>query len=537
MPRQQFWLFLILLAACALRVHALGAKSLWYDELRQIEVAQHRLADFPPELAKHSARPLDYVLTHYLLRAGQQEFWLRFPAALWGILSTALMFPLARRWRIADRRTALIAAALMAAAPIGVQYSQELRPYALYLLFTLISFVSLERTLAPTPGHSPAGIPDRGGESASPPLFTHSRNAPEAKQSRVANMGWGFWALFALASAGGMLSHYFYAFVLAAQAIFVIGLFALRKLRWPQFAAFAGSALAGYAAAFVAASPFTLLVFAQKYLGVLVQLPVTGLITDTGLQVVNPDTLNVDFFLKGLLPAYGAGSGAALVVFNGLALIGLTALALRDRRALAQFLLWLLLAPAWVLIYLQYRQQFFANRYVLFALPVYLLVIAHGLASVTRLLPVRRIALAAGLLILIAFDASLVAADYGAPKDDWRRVGAFLTANARAGDAVAAPDVQFFIRFYAPGQPGSIVDANDVGPHEEALDNAERFWFVWSDYTLIPIEETRQWVKGLPGVTFELDPRIKVIFIHPGLTPAEMQAEAARFVIPPPSGR
>ena len=33
---------LILLAAWALRVHALGAKSLWYDELRQVEVASTR---------------------------------------------------------------------------------------------------------------------------------------------------------------------------------------------------------------------------------------------------------------------------------------------------------------------------------------------------------------------------------------------------------------------------------------------------------------------------------------------------------------
>jgi 4-amino-4-deoxy-L-arabinose transferase-like glycosyltransferase len=120
LQRRRLWLVLILFAAFALRVHALGAKSLWYDELRQIEVASHPLAGFPTELAKHSARPLDYWLTHYLLRAGRQEFWLRFPALMWGTLSVALMFVLARSWF--DGRTALLAAALMAAAPIGVQY-------------------------------------------------------------------------------------------------------------------------------------------------------------------------------------------------------------------------------------------------------------------------------------------------------------------------------------------------------------------------------------------------------------------------------
>jgi 4-amino-4-deoxy-L-arabinose transferase-like glycosyltransferase len=490
MLQRRLWLMLILLAAFAFRVHTLGAKSLWYDELRQIEVASHPLADFPSELAKHSARPLDYWLTHYLLRAGPQEFWLRFPALLWGTLSVALMFPLARRWF--DGRTALIAIALMAAAPIGVQYSQELRPYALYLLFTLISFWGLERAR--------------------------------------------FWLLFALASIGGALTHYFYAYLLTAQVLFVAGLFLFLKLRWPQFAAFMVSALAGYAALFVAANPLTLTVFAGNFLGALVKVPVSSLPVDT-FAAGGADKIDQAFFVKGLLPAYGGGPGAALVVFNVLAVTGLIALAFRDRRRLAISVLWLCLAPGLVILYLQYRQGFFANRYVLFALPVYLLLIARSLATLTRRLPFGGALTLAALLILLAFDFNQLEAYYRQPKDDWRRVGTFLAANVRAGDAVAAPDVQFFIRFYAPTQPGSLVDANDLGPHQEALDNAERFWFVWSDYTLVPIEETRQWVKQLPGITFELDPKVKVIFVHPGLTRAEMEAEAAQFVIPPPSVR
>lgn len=525
MLQRRLWLMLILLAAFAFRVHTLGAKSLWYDELRQIEVASHPLADFPSELAKHSARPLDYWLTHYLLRAGPQEFWLRFPALLWGTLSVALMFPLARRWF--DGRTALIAIALMAAAPIGVQYSQELRPYALYLLFTLISFWGLERALRP---HPPAPSPEVCTLSEA----ERSRRATSGEEGRGGEAR--FWLLFALASIGGALTHYFYAYLLTAQVLFVAGLFLFLKLRWPQLAAFMVSALAGYAALFVAANPLTLTVFAGNFLGALAKAPVSSLPVDT-FAAGGADKIDQAFFVKGLLPAYGGGPGAALVVFNLLAVIGLIALAFRDRRRLAISVLWLCLAPGLVILYLQYRQGFFANRYVLFALPVYLLLIARSLATLTRRLPFGGALTLAGLLILLAFDFNQLEAYYRQPKDDWRRVGTFLAANVRAGDAVAAPDVQFFIRFYAPTQPGSLVDANDLGPHQEALDNAERFWFVWSDYTLVPIEETRQWVKQLPGITFELDPKVKVIFVHPGLTRAEMEAEAAQFVIPPPSVR
>lgn len=145
--------------------------------------------------------------------------------------------------------------------------------------------------------------------------------------------------------------------------------------------------------------------------------------------------------------------------------------------------------------------------------------------------------LIAGAVLAVLLGLSLVEirAGYHTPKDDWRRVGAFLTANARPGDTLGAPDVQSFIRFYAPTQPATIVDTSDRGPHEEALADGERFWFVWSDYTLLPVDDTRAWVTGLTSVTFQLDPHIKVIFVHPGRTQAEMLKEAEGFVVPPPT--
>ena len=61
--------------------------------------------------------------------------------------------------------------------------------------------------------------------------------------------------------------------------------------------------------------------------------------------------------------------------------MGLGALA-RQRPARAGLgALWLLLAPALVIVYLQYRQQFFALRYVLFALPIYLLLVTAVLVA------------------------------------------------------------------------------------------------------------------------------------------------------------
>ena len=515
----RWWAVALLLAAFALRVHALDAKSLWYDELRQVEVAQQPLENLTPFLLVHAARPLDYLVTHALLQAGAQEFWLRTPALLWSTLAAAVLFALGRRWF--GTRTALWTLALFAASPFAVQYAQEQRPYALYLLLSLLGFYTLERALAPA--------------------------APR----------WA-WPVFALVSASGTLTHFFYAIVLGAQ-----GLYGLLVLAWPprrprwgrSLAALAGAGLAGFAALWVAAKPEHLLLFAQRFLGALGVASTGGaLVSDTGVTVRVQEAVNAEFFLKGLLPALGAGpSVAALLLFNGLVLLGLIALASRQRQRFILVLLWLLLAPALVIIYLQYRQQFFALRYVIFALPVYLLLVAHGLAVGTggraqgsRLRPtglegspwigwLQRAAPIAVLAVLLGFGLNGVLEEYRTPKDDWRRVGAFLTANVRPGDTLGAPDVQAFVRFYAPDQPASIVDTSERGPHEQALANGERFWFVWSDYTLLPVEDTRQWVNSLSGVTIQLDPRIKVIFVHPGRTQAEMLEEAAGFVIPAPS--
>ena len=44
------------------------------------------------------------------------------------------------------------------------------------------------------------------------------------------------------------------------------------------------------------------------------------------------------------------------------------------------------------------------------------------------------------------------------------------------------------------------------------------------------------WALGLTGVTLQLDPSIKVVFVHPGLTQAQMLEEAAGFKIPPAAG-
>ncbi|MEP7357038.1 MAG: hypothetical protein ABI847_07350, partial [Anaerolineales bacterium] len=305
--------------------------------------------------------------------------------------------------------------------------------------------------------------------------------------------------------------------------------------------AFAACGLAAVAALFVDYRPNWLAFWAGRFLGAVVAAPTAGgLVSDAGATLTGATARPAEFLLRGVLPFFGGGEGPALVLFLGLAALGLAWLAWRDRARFALAALWVAVGPALVIIYLIYREQFFALRYILYALPIYLILVAAGLAMLARAagrLVSRPWAprLVAGLLLalLVFFQWQRVAFYYAQPKADYRRVGQFLTLNTRPGDMLGAPDVQAFIRFYAPHQAAQIVDANDLGPHQQALANGERFWFLVSDYTLTPVGETREWALGLTGVTLQLDPDLKLIFVHPGLTQSQMLAEAAAFQIPP----
>ncbi|MCB0164046.1 MAG: glycosyltransferase family 39 protein, partial [Anaerolineae bacterium] len=193
---------LLVLVAFILRIHQLGAHSLWYDELLELDIAQGPFAAIGPQLPRHAAMPLDYYLMFGWVRLGRQDFWVRWPAFVFGVLAIPLTFALARR--LFNRRVGYVAALLMTVALFAVRYSRETRPYALLLCFTLIAFLGLWQVYR-----------------------THKMR---------------YWLVTIVGLSGAALSHYFALFLLAPMGLFVVGhqLFHLRQPRyWRHTAGFA----------------------------------------------------------------------------------------------------------------------------------------------------------------------------------------------------------------------------------------------------------------------------------------------------------
>lgn len=135
----------------ALRLHRLGAESLWYDETVSVHLARKPLADMIAHTAGDIHPPGYYLLLHLWQQitsptlAHGLEFLYAWPSLFAGMVLMALIYAFGRR--LFDAPTALIALWLAAINPFQLWYSQEVRMYtvgaslALLCLWAALRFV------------------------------------------------------------------------------------------------------------------------------------------------------------------------------------------------------------------------------------------------------------------------------------------------------------------------------------------------------------------------------------------------------------
>ncbi len=177
----------ILLVAFAARVFRLG-----YQELRGDE-ALGRLFSLEPfgqivqsTLALREPHP---VASYFLQKvwfavAGHSEFALRFVSLWFSVLAVALLYRLGRRLRLGHGAAAL-AAGLMALSPYAIWHSQDARMYSMSLALTTASVLLMCEALA--------------------------------------RRRWPAWAGYVGVTLLALHTHYYAAYVIAAQNLFVLG--------------------------------------------------------------------------------------------------------------------------------------------------------------------------------------------------------------------------------------------------------------------------------------------------------------------------
>lgn len=194
-------LLVILLAAFGLRLWQLGVQELRGDEAFGYFFSQPSYREIiNTTLALREPHPVAsyYVQKFWLGWVGDSEFALRFVSAWFGLLAVPLLIRLAQRLGL-PQSTQLIAGALLALSPYAIWHSQDARMYSQSLALTLASCWL----------------------------------AVEWWQRR----GWPWAVGYVAVSWLALHTHYFGAFVLVAQTFFLVGRAGLARRMWPTLIA------------------------------------------------------------------------------------------------------------------------------------------------------------------------------------------------------------------------------------------------------------------------------------------------------------
>jgi mannosyltransferase len=203
------WLILI---AFAVRVHLLGAQSLWHDEGNSYVQATRSFTDIATNAALDIHPPGYYwLLASWRVLTGESEFALRLFSALTSTLTIAFAFALGKR--LYGMFAGVTVAVVVALNTFNIYYAQETRMYALL------------------------GLWSAAGMWAFVNFFLHHHN-PEELESisekphqslRSPVMYWG--AALALINAAGLWTHYAYPFVMLAQGVMALAWFGMKFWR------------------------------------------------------------------------------------------------------------------------------------------------------------------------------------------------------------------------------------------------------------------------------------------------------------------
>jgi mannosyltransferase len=399
-----------------LRFLALGAQSLWVDELLTISNAHIGEPGILSYIAHNLQGPAVSLLAHYWAVLGTSETALRLPFAVAGALTIPAIYLLARD--LTDRWTSLHTAFLLALSPIHLWYSQEIRGYAFVVLFSVLSTHFLM-------------------------VYIRERRASAL-------------ALYGACLFAGLVSNLSMAFVAVAHLAYLL----IRQRR------------AGLILWWAVAVCVVLVAFSPWVKEIMMRVHPERVVTgEAGVPIIgrsafpamalpysvftfgfgytlgpSPRDLQTDrrASLRGNLPQILLGAVALAIPL----VVGLLDMA-RKNRDLLTLLLLMMLVPALAVSLLAAREvKVFNPRYMLVALPAFVMLLGAGAARLTRtrcgvlMLPLL---LALGLSLYNYFGNAHYA------KDDLREAARTIERGYRDGDVVVGVFTAEPLEFYLDG--------------------------------------------------------------------------------------
>ena len=455
------WVAVLTLVGLVLRRYHLGAESLWFDEADLVRRARQPVSSLLEAFTEAGENgPLYTLMLHYWLSAidalpplastlhrlfgPNDEALVRAISALFGAAAIPLMYRLAKR--VAGVGAGMLAASLLAVNPFHIWHSQDAKMYTLLVLMTILtSVLYIEALECNTPRlwlgyviatwimltvHSLSGLVLLAQLTATP--FLEIRNQ-KSEISPIRNTRrWLRWAW--------------------AMLLIFIPLF---PIAWLRLAALVtGTADVG------------------------------GWYTPTGLGDILT-TIFVTFAVNRAGQPWEILGAAAMA---GLALLGVVAIwrkgsGVRDQESeggephairITHYALrtWPLVLSLWLVPILVFwlitlRLPLFQPRYLIMALPPYLLIVAIGLLTLRRVHII--VGVVGAVLLALPTYAALAGVNYSdqVQKEDWRGALAHVQEHLRLRDVIVVfPGymVTAVNYYYKPGGVGQVpqVDVKTV---------------------------------------------------------------------------
>nr|MBC7244094.1 glycosyltransferase family 39 protein [Chloroflexota bacterium] len=391
-------LLLILLSGALLRLYALSAESLYFDEVYSVWAARHSIGWLFTLSTQRIFPPLYYMLLHLWLSLGDSEFIVRSLSVVVGLGSILVIYALAQK--LFDARVGLLSALLLTISPLHIWYSQEARMYVLVLTLALCSAYFMLLAL-------------REGRR------------------------W-HWLAYILSTAMAMNTHYFVLFLAVFENVYVFYMLLRRRVHtdiWRQWllSQFAVGLLSvvGLAGIFSAESEYW-----WGLLDTWHGAPTWRDLVGTWFKFSFGTQVSAPVFYWVGLPLFGFCVVWSLIDFRQKRV----ALSLDD--GLVFCLLYLVLPIGTVFVISQFR-SFWVLRYIFPFLPPYCVIVARGISRMPgRILP----ALITVAIVLSSLWPIATIYRYE-QKEAWRTVAQYITSQEQPDDFIFMVDEDIWLPF------------------------------------------------------------------------------------------
>ena len=496
--KEKHMVITLMAVAIGLRLLNLLDKGFWLDEIFTAIFASpgngfreiYNLAINTPI----PSPPLIFWITNIFMRLfGVSELVVRMPSIIAGGIGVAATYYLGKE--LLNREAGLIGAILLTISAQHIYYSREARYYAFLMLFSMVAMMYFNRAVK-----------------------TNQRES------------WIWYGVFTLLN---ILTHLSGFFISAAQGLFIFGISIQGWLKRPQERNKIRDLLITFVIVIIAIGLFIFPLIN----------PIKGSFTgERGFGNENSSVKDLLFsanFVFGLFADFGAGEKLPLWTFMGFAIIGII-FAFRDYRStLLHF--GLISVTPFVFIATVNPRHWFEVKYVIFLMPLYLLLVGLGVSYFTDLAInySRKISSRIGnvyiildekinsknfraalfsCFVLLLFMMSLgnIGKGYNQRHDGISVMGNFLDRVYKSGDGVVVyPKIGLLTMsldnmvgyyFLKSGvEDREIIIVQDVENLNEILAEYSRVWFIYQEVekreNLIPI---RDWVEKQEGIVYEI---------------------------------